>query len=572
MTTETTTAGDALRALSDQFWDGFLAAYPTWATVIGDRRFDDRLEEVSPAAIDARIRWLDGVAADAAAIPAEGLSSMERVTRQMLMDESSGNATALRTRMHEWTVDPLGGPTVSLLDLVDYQTIQTPADGKALVERWSGIGRYLDQMGANLRESAADGYVAVNKPVERMLDVLAHLEAMPAEEWKLAGPASAEHPDWSDADLRRFREAIDGAVREIAVPGFRRYRETLERAVLPLARGEDKPGLMHLPGGAAAYRDCIRVHTSLDLTPEEVHATGLAEIARIDAEFVELGGRVLGTQDLDSTLAALRDDRTLYFETADEVFATAKRSLLKATAAIGDWFGRIPGAACVVVPVPSHSEVHQTIAYYSWPAMDGSRPGRYYINLHAPETRPRYEAEALAFHEAVPGHHLQIAVAQELDGLPAFQRMLGSTAFAEGWGLYTERLSDEMGLYSSDMDRFGILSFDAWRAGRLVVDTGMHALGWTRQQAIDFLKAHSALGENNIANEVDRYIVWPGQALAYKTGQLEILRLRAEAKTRLGARFDIKAFHDTVLGAGAISLPALRGRIEGWISELAPEA
>ncbi len=189
-------------------------------------------------------------------------------------------------------------------------------------------------------------------------------------------------------------------------------------------------------------------------------------------EFVELGGRVLGTTDLKGTLAALRDDPRLRFDNADEVFETAKRSLVRAQAAMSDWFGRIPGAACVVVPVPSHSEQHQTIAYYSWPAMDGSRPGRYYINLYAPETRPRYEAEALAFHEAVPGHHLQIAIAQELPGLPAFQRALGSTAFSEGWGLYTERLSDEMGLYTGDMDRFGVLSYDAWRAGRLVVDTG----------------------------------------------------------------------------------------------------
>ncbi|MBI2780851.1 MAG: DUF885 domain-containing protein [Chloroflexi bacterium] len=568
MTTEATTAGEALRALSGRFWDGFLEANPTWATVIGDRRFDGELDNESPAAIDARIRWLDSVAAEAGAIPGDGLSPMERVTRQMLIDECAGNAAGLRTRMHEWTVDPLGGPTVSLLDLVDYQTIRTPADGAALVERWRGIGRHLDQMGANLREAAADGLVAVGKPVERVLDVLTHLEAMPPEDWKLMAPAAEDHADWSEADLRRFREAVDEAVREIAIPGFRRYRETLQRAVLPVARPEDKPGLGHLPGGAEAYRDCIRVHTTLDLTPEEIHATGIAEIERIDREFVELGGRVLGTKDLQSTLAALRGDKRLYFESADEVFATAKRSLARATAAVTDWFGRVPGAACVVVPVPSHSEVHQTIAYYSWPAMDGSRPGRYYINQYAPETRPRYEAEALAFHEAVPGHHLQIAIAQELEGLPAFQRMLGSTAFAEGWGLYTERLSDEMGLYTSDMDRFGILSFDAWRAGRLVVDTGMHALGWTRQEAIDFLKLHSALGENNIVNEVDRYIVWPGQALAYKTGQLEILRLRAEAKARLGARFDIKAFHDTVLGAGAISLPALRGRVAEWLEGL----
>ncbi|HJW23146.1 MAG TPA: DUF885 domain-containing protein, partial [Candidatus Limnocylindrales bacterium] len=376
---------------------------------------------------------------------------------------------------------------------------------------------------------------------------------------------AAEHEGWSEVDLQRFRDGIREAVTGIAIPAFRRYGETLERVVQPIARPDDRPGLVHLPGGAEAYRDMIRVHTTLDLTPEEIHATGLAEIDRIDHELVELGGRLLGTKDLASTVSALRDDPALRFRTADEVFETAKRSLARATAAVPDWFGRVPAAACVVVPVPSHSEAHQTIAYYSWPAMDGSRPGRYYINLYQPETRPRYEAEALAFHESVPGHHLQIAVAQELEGLPAFQRMLGSTAFAEGWGLYTERLSDEMGLYSGDMDRFGILSYDAWRAGRLVVDTGMHALGWTRQQAIDFLLTHSALAANNIVNEVDRYIVMPAQALAYKTGQLEILRLRAEAKSRLGAGFEIKAFHDTVLGAGAISLPALRGRVESWI-------
>jgi uncharacterized protein (DUF885 family) len=354
-------------------------------------------------------------------------------------------------------------------------------------------------------------------------------------------------------------------VEDVAIPAFRRYREALELEILPAARSDDQPGLGHVPGGAAAYRAMIRVHTTLDLEPEAVHETGRREIARIDAEFVELGRRVLGTTDLATTLAALRADPALRFGTAEEVFATAVASLERAQAATPAWFGRLPQAPCEVIRIPEHSEAHQTIAYYAWPAMDGSRPGRYYINLYEPTTRPRYEAEALAFHEAVPGHHLQIAIAQELEGLPAFQRMLGSTAFAEGWGLYTERLSDEMGLYSADLDRFGILSFDAWRAGRLVVDTGMHALGWSRQQAIDYLTEHTALGENNIANEVDRYIVWPGQALAYKIGQLEILRLRADARERLGDAFDIRAFHDTVLGAGAVSLTTLGQMVEAWI-------
>jgi uncharacterized protein (DUF885 family) len=566
-TAQQAAAGDALEALSDRFWNEFLAAHPTWATVIGDRRFDAELDDVSPAGTARRIEALEATIAAATAISADELGPMERVTRQMLLDEAGGEAASLRTRLHEWTVDPLGGPTTTLLDLVDYQTIRTPDDGRALVARWREVGQHLDQYGANLREAAADGYVAVRKPVERLLDVLDHLDATPVEDWKLAAPAAADHPDWSGQDLQRFRGDLTEAVRDVAVPGFHRYGETLRRHILPIARRDSRPGLVHVPDGAAAYRDCIRVHTTLDLDAEAIHATGLAEIERIDGEFVELGRRVLGTTDLPSTLAALRDDPTLRFETAEQVFETAKRSLARAQAAVPAWFGRIPGAACVVMPVPGHSEVHQTIAYYSWPALDGSRPGRYYINLYAPETRPRYEAEALAYHESVPGHHLQIAVAQELPDLPAFQRMLGSTAFAEGWGLYTERLSDEMGLYTSDMDRFGILSFDAWRAGRLVVDTGMHALRWTRQQAIDFLHRHSALGDNNIANEVDRYIVWPGQALAYKIGQLEILALRSDARQRLGTRFDIKAFHDTVLGAGAISLPALRDRVSDWVAE-----
>jgi uncharacterized protein (DUF885 family) len=566
VTQATATASEELRSLADGFWEGYLAAYPTWATVIGDRRFDDRLEDVSPDAIARRIQWLDGVAAAAGRVDPGAIAPSERVTRQMLIDEARGQADVLRTGVHEWTVDPLGGPTVGLLDLPDYQPIRTPADGRALVARWREVGRYFDQVRASLREAAADGRVAVATPVNRQLDVLDGLEHTPPDEWKLAAPATAAHDDWPSGDLAAFRRDLRDAVTEVAIPAFRRYRETLERDIAPIARPAEQPGLVHVPGGAEAYRTLMRIHTTLDLPPEDIHATGLAEIERIDAEFVELGRRVLGTTDLESTLSALRDDPRHRFQTADEVFEIAKRSLARAQAAIGDWFGRVPGAACVVVPVPSHSEVHQTIAYYAWPTLDGSRPGRYYINLYAPETRPRYEAEALAFHEAVPGHHLQIAVAQELPGLPAFQRMLGSTAFAEGWGLYTERLSDEMGLYTSDMDRFGILSFDAWRAGRLVVDTGMHALGWTRGQAIDFLKVHSALGENNIANEVDRYIVWPGQALAYKMGQLEIVRLRREAEARLGARFDIRRFHDAVLGSGAVSLPVLRGLVADWLA------
>ena len=279
-----------------------------------------------------------------------------------------------------------------------------------------------------------------------------------------------------------------------------------------------------------------------------------------------LGERVLGTADLPTIRTRLRSDPALHFDRRRRSSRPPSDRSIGLATAIGDWFGLLPKAPCEVVEIGEHEAKHSTIAYYREPATDGSRPGQYYINTYAPETRPRYEAEALAFHESIPGHHLQVAIGQELPDLPAFRRHLGPTAFCEGWGLYTERLSDEMGLYTGDLDRIGVLSFDAWRACRLVVDTGMHALGWTRQQAIDFMLEHTMLAENNIANEVDRYITIPGQALAYKIGQREILRLRGDAQAALGARFDIRAFHDAVLGQGALGLEALGENVRRWVA------
>jgi uncharacterized protein (DUF885 family) len=543
-----------------------LREVPVWATVLGDRRYDDRLDDNSPQGLARNERMLAGHFEAARAIDPAGLDDADRVTLQTLIDVLDGELHALRSGIQEWNVDPTAGPQTVFMDLPDYQTVTTPEDGRALVARWRAMGPYLDQAIANLRESMADGRVSVARNVERTIDELEGLAACGVPDWKVADPAKLPLEGWSAADRDRFRADVLAAVGDVIVPAFGRYQDALERHVLPGARSNDEPGLCHVPDGASAYRSLIRYHTNLDLDPDAVHRTGLDEIARIDSAFVELGGRLLGTHDLASTLAALRRDPKLRFVTADEVFETAQRSLDRAKAAIPDWFGRLPVADCVVVRVPEHSQAHQTIAYYVQPALDGSRPGRYYINVYQPETRPRYEAECLAFHESIPGHHLQIAIAQGLEGIPAFQRNLGSTAFIEGWGLYTERLSAEMGLYSGDLDRFGVLSYDAWRAGRLVVDTGMHAMGWTRQQAIDYLHDHSALGDNNIENEVDRYIGAPAQALAYKIGQLELLRLREDARQRLGERFDIKAYHDTVLGHGAVSMPTLGTLVEGWVT------
>ncbi|HEX4898875.1 MAG TPA: DUF885 domain-containing protein, partial [Candidatus Limnocylindrales bacterium] len=472
-------ASAELRVLADAFWEAYLRAHPTFATIMGDRRFDDRLEDLSPDARTTELAHLETTLDRARAIDAAGLDRRERVTRSMLIEEVEGQLGALRTRVDEWSLNPIEGPQSWLIDLVDYQPITTVAEGRAMVDRWRATGRHLDQAIEGLRRAMARGQVASIVPIERVIDELRGLLATPADEWRLASPAGEPHDDWPAAELEAFRTDLRAAVAEVVVPGFSRYLDAIETEIVPVARPSDRPGLVHVPDGEAAYRALIRTHTTLELEPAEVHERGLVEIEELDRAFADLGAKVLGVHGLEATLDALRGDPALRFSTAEEVFTTARDTLARAQAAVPQWFGRLPVAACEVVPIPSETEAHQTIAYYAWPALDGSRPGRYYINLSAPETRPRYEAEALAIHESVPGHHLQTAIAQELDGLPAFQRALASSAFAEGWGLYTERLADEMGLYTSDLDRFGILSFDAWRACRLVVDTGMHALGWT---------------------------------------------------------------------------------------------
>jgi uncharacterized protein (DUF885 family) len=351
-------------------------------------------------------------------------------------------------------------------------------------------------------------------------------------------------------------------------PALARYREILEQRILPSARDDDRPGLKYVDGGEALYRKRIHLFTSLppaECDPKAIHEYGLEEVRRIRLEIAQLGGKVLGTRDVAAIQARLRGDPELHFRTREEVAAKASEALARARARMGAAFGIVPLAPCEVVPIPSYEEANTTIAYYREPAPDGSRPGRYYVNTSEPETRPRYEAEVLAFHEALPGHHLQIAIAQEREGLPRFRRHLGCTAFVEGWALYTERLCDELGLYSGDLDRLGMLSFDAWRAARLVVDTGLHALGWSRAEAIEYLFDNTLLAANNVETEVDRYIAWPGQALAYKLGQREILALREEARQALGASFESTAFHDRVLENGAVTLSALRGVVHRWL-------
>lgn len=574
MTTPTTddrAAADTrrrLEALADEAWRGSLDADPLYATAIGDR---GRLTALPPNDDGARERErsrLGDLAARVAAIGDEALAAPDRITKAALLDFLDYELRLHSSEIDRWTVDQMDGPQVGLLNVPSYQPIATVAEGAAAVERWRAMGPWLDRHVAAIGKAAREGLVAPRANVASVIDELDDVLAQPDAAWPLLGPAAVDHPDWPADELSRFRAGFADAVRDSVRPAFGRFRALLTDEILPLARPDTESGLCHVPGGEAAYADLVRAHTTLPLDAVAIHRIGLEEVERIDAEFAELGGRLLGARGTAATIERLRTDPTLRFSTADEVLAIGEGALRRATEAVPGWFGRVPTAPCEVVVMEPHESKHSTIAYYRQPSADGGRPGQYYLNTTLPETRPRYEAECLAFHEAVPGHHLQIAIAQELDGLPAFQRFAGPTAFIEGWALYTERLCDEVGIYSGAIDRFGILSFDAWRACRLVVDTGLHAFGWSRDRAIAYMVEHTALAENNIVNEVDRYVALPAQALAYKSGQLEIVRLRRDAESALGDRFDIRAFHDAVLGDGAVGLATLRTIVGAWMESV----
>jgi uncharacterized protein (DUF885 family) len=382
----------------------------------------------------------------------------------------------------------------------------------------------------------------------------------------LAAPFDADpllamqSPDGWDGEAA-WRESLVDVARDYVRPAMQRWRDYVTDEVVPHGRSEDEPGLSYLPDGEDLYARAIFRYTTLEADPAEVHQIGLNQIAQLDEEYRELGAEVLGTSDLDEIYSQLRDDADLHFSDGPSIVAASERALAKAKEAMVDWFGRLPLADCEV------AETHSgPLGFYFRPATDGSRPGMFFVNTVDPAAWGTYEIEAFAFHEGIPGHHLQLAIAGELDHIPEFRKQAFISAYGEGWGLYTERLADEMGMYGSQLDRIGMLSADSTRASRLVVDTGIHAMGWSRQQAIDYMVDNSPNTVFSCAEEVDRYIGMPGQALSYMLGRLEIQRMRRDAETTMGGRFDIKGFHDAVLGSGIAPLTTLDRIVTDWAS------
>jgi uncharacterized protein (DUF885 family) len=369
----------------------------------------------------------------------------------------------------------------------------------------------------------------------------------------------------SDHGDAGFVSQAGSAVNDLVRPALRSYREALRSEILPRARDDARPGICFLPDGDAMYAALVRLHASTDHSPDELHAIGHEIVEEVGQELVETGSGVWGTTGAAEIFDRLTNDPALRYGDRDEMLAHARRVVAAAEAEAPRWFAVVPEVPCAVEAVPEAEEAGMAPAYYMPGAIDGSRQGTYYLNTSKPAERHRYAAEDIAFHEAVPGHHFQLTVAMESTDLAPARRVLYDTACAEGWGLYAERLADEMALYSDDVARMGLFAADSWRASRLVVDTGLHAMGWTRQQAVDWLAAHTPMPRIEVESEVDRYISFPGQALAYMVGRREIVRLRAMAADRLGTAFDLKQFHDLVLRAGILPLAGLARTVERWV-------
>lgn len=530
--------------------------------------------EYGPAGREAgrerRERWL--AALDAIEATAS-LSERDAITAATFRAQLESSRAAEVCEYWSWSISLNTNPVEVINGAFGRAYLVDAAAGEAELERLRAYGPVVDSWIADLRDGLSRGRVADRETLERVAELLDSQLGTEAQGWGLFIEAGdkleAQKAGWTAEERAAFELGLEAVIDGELRPGVDRFAALVRDELLPAARGPEAVGIGALPEGAACYEAMILRHLSEPRTAEDIHALGLQEIARIDAEFERLGASVFGEALVKeggraAVLERLRTDPALYFDSPEAVEAFAQDSLAAATAELPKWFNALPEAPCEVKRIPDYQAPFTYVGYYGPPTPDEAI-GYYYVNTSKPTTRPRFQARALAVHEAVPGHHLQIALSLELDELPMVRRTAGVTVFVEGWALYTERLADEMGLYRDDLDRLGALSYEAWRASRLVVDTGMHSKGWTREQARAFMREHTALAETNIVNEVDRYVGWPGQALGYKYGQLEILKLRAEAEAALGDRFDIAAFHDQVLGAGAVSLPVLRRRVRAWV-------
>ncbi|MDE0675443.1 MAG: DUF885 domain-containing protein [bacterium] len=543
------------RALADQYWE-FRLEHRHFANLSRGElsrleRWDDLSSDGIAASREAFLRF----AAEAAQVTAEEDSDRilaETVAASAFMD---AGVTVWWPQLQAPSTQ--SGLLRSLIPALYLQPLVTPDHGFRYLEKLGGFPAMVDQLVDRLREGRATGVVPLARHVRQTIGKLDQILARPPAEHPIADQPPPAELGLDETD--RWRSEVVNAIETGLRPGLVRFREALAEITLPAGRPDDRPGLCHLTGGDAVYRDMVRSHTTLEMEPEAIHQLGLERVGMLEDEYRAVAGPLLDTNEVTEIYTRLRDDPGLRYAGSEELVADALACLDKAAAAMGGWFDTVPRAPCVAHPIDVGS-----MAYYYPPSADGVRPGAFFFNVADPTAWARFQIPGIAYHEGIPGHHLQMALAIENPEIHDIHRNY-LPAFCEGWGLYTERLSDEMGLYEDDWERIGMLTADSLRAGRLVVDTGIHALGWSRQQAIEFLADHSPMSLHEVTEEIDRYIATPGQALSYMLGRLEIESLRAESEARLGPGFDIKSFHRTVLGNGAVPLATLRSMVRDWL-------
>ena len=556
----------ALHALFNEAWEFQLQENPLFATRVGVHKYNDRLPSVRPEDYDRRAQRLQDFLNRLQAIDRQALPRNDQINYDIFKWQLENSLAEFQFNAHLMPITHRNGFQVQFPQLPQWVPLKTIQDYENYIARLRGFSTYAQQHIQLMRAGMGKGYTLPGILLEGVEETLRpHLVDQP--EKSLLYQPFQEMPDHFPAEAKqRLRKQGRQAIKESVLPGFRQFYTFLKKEYFPAAR--ESIGALGLPNGKAFYRHRVRYFTTLDMDPVAIHEIGLQEVQRIRQEMAAIIRELQFKGSLQEFITFLRTDPRFYVDKPEDLLKEVAYVLKRMDGELPRLFKTLPRMPYGIRPVPEFLAPRTTTAYYSRPAGDGTRAGFYYVNTYDLKSRPLYEVEALSFHEAVPGHHLQLALQQELPDLPPFRRFGGFTVFVEGWALYAERLGLEVGFYQDPYSNFGRLTYEMWRACRLVVDTGIHYLGWSRQQAIDFMAQNTALTLLNIENEVDRYISWPGQALGYKIGELKIRELRHWAETQLGDAFDIREFHDVVLKEGAIPLYLLEENVTAWVQQV----
>lgn len=557
-------AANSLHALFAAEWDYQMEQYPTWASTLGDRRWNDRWSDTSLEAITKRHSHDREVLARLAQIDRAALSATDRLNYDLFKKDYEDRVDGFQYRRYLLPLNQLDGVHTAN-QLADALRFTTPKDYEDWLARLEKLPARIAQTIALMRQGVKEGIVYPKVVLQRVPAQFDHQIVDDAKASPLYKPFTRFAESIEESEQARLSQAAQKIIVTQVVPAFRELKEFFVKDYLPAA--SDRVGVWQLPNGAAMYAHTMRHHTTTTLSPKEIHELGSNEVRRIRAEMQSLIDKLGFKGSFGDFAVFLRREPKFYFQSENALLDAYRAMSRRIDPALVKVFRTLPRMPYGIEPIPANIAPDSPAAYYRGPAADGSRSGIFLVNTHKPEIRPKYEMMALSLHEAVPGHHLQIALAMEQNDLPNFRRYGGYTAFVEGWGLYAESLGGEMGLYDDPYSKFGQLMYEIWRASRLVVDTGMHFLRWDRQKAIDYMVENTAKQELEIAAEIDRYIVWPGQALAYKVGQLKISELRAKAKLVLADKFDIRDFHDELLKDGPLPLDQLETKMNAWMDK-----